>query len=87
MKVEKSNLYSRYKQDADACKNGYYGYELWLENKLMEVESELKKLRVTDVSGQSELLESFVKFVNERQFNQFQICLDEVELFLDSNCH
>ena len=50
-------------------------------------ESELKKLRVTDVSGQSKLLESFVKFVNERQFNQFQICLDEVELFLDSNCH
>jgi hypothetical protein len=51
-----------------------------------ERESELKKLRVTDVSGQSELLESFVKFVNERQFNKFQICLDEVELFLDSNC-
>ena len=50
-------------------------------------ESELKNFRVTDVSGRSELLESFVKFVNERQFNQFQICLDEVELFLDSNCH
>jgi hypothetical protein len=55
--------------------------------KLMEEyhESELKKLRVTDVSGRSELLESFVKFVNERQFNKFKISLDEVELFLDSN--
>jgi len=42
-------------------------------------------LRLFNVSGRSELLESFVKFVNERQFNQFQICLDEVELFLDSN--
>ena len=42
-------------------------------------------LRLFNVSGRSELLESFVKFVNERQFNQFQIWLDEVELFLDSN--
>ena len=50
METEESNLYSRYKQDADACKNGYYGYELWLENKLIEAESKLKKLRVTDVS-------------------------------------
>jgi hypothetical protein len=56
METEKNNLYSRYKQDADACKNGYYGYELWLENKLTEAESELKKLRVTDVSGRSEQL-------------------------------
>lgn len=46
----KSNLYSRYKQDADACKYGYYGYEYWLEKKLIEAESELKKLRVGDVS-------------------------------------
>lgn len=50
METEKRNLYSRYKQDADASKHGYYGYELWLEKKLIEAESELKKLRVADVS-------------------------------------
>ena len=48
MKEEKINLYSRYKKDLDACKNGYYGYELWLENKLIELESKIKKLQVSD---------------------------------------
>jgi hypothetical protein len=69
MGTEKSNLYSRYKQDANACKNGYYGYELWLENKLMEAESELKKLRVTDVSGRSELLPNSCECDNVETFN------------------
>jgi hypothetical protein len=48
--MEKSNLYSRYKKDVDAYKKGYYGYELWLENKLIEAESELKKLQVVNVT-------------------------------------
>jgi len=51
MEKEESNLYSRYQQDADAGKNGYYDYEWWLENKLTEAESELKKLRLADVSN------------------------------------
>jgi hypothetical protein len=51
METEKSNLYKRYKKDVSTYKKGYYDYELWLENKLIEAESELKKLRVTDVSG------------------------------------
>jgi hypothetical protein len=50
METEKSNLYKRYKKDVSTYKKGYYDYELWLENKLIEAESELKKLRVTDVS-------------------------------------
>jgi hypothetical protein len=50
MEREKDDLYRRYKKDVSAYKKGYYDYELWLENKLIEAESELKKLRVTDVS-------------------------------------
>ncbi len=49
------------------------------------VDEILIKLNQDDVSGRSEILRSFIKFVNERQFNKFQIYLDEVELFLDSN--
>lgn len=59
METEKSNLYSRYKQDAVACKHGYYGYEFWLEKKLIEVESELKKLRVDENLNISDVMFSF----------------------------
>lgn len=43
-------------------------------------------LDLFSVSQQRELLESFVEFVNERQFNKFTISKDEVNEFLDSNC-
>jgi hypothetical protein len=85
--ITKEEIHLRYRDDREAKKNGYYDYELWLEERLIEAHIELSKLHQPNVSGRSEQLESFVKFINERQFNKFQVSLDEVELFLDSNCH
>lgn len=85
METEKRNLYSRYKQDADASKHGYYGYELWLEKKLIEAESELKKLRVGDVSG---MLKSFVAYAKSRSISDININDDTIDYFIeDFNLH
>jgi len=47
----------------------------------------LRNCSTPNVIGQSELLEIFIDFINKRHFNSFRLTKDEVETFLDSNCH
>ncbi len=54
--MDRNNIAERYRKDRNAMKNGYYDYEEWLEERLIEAEAELKKLRVGDVVGQIEQL-------------------------------
>tara|TARA_R110000764_G_scaffold69414_2_gene143707 strand:- start:466 stop:705 length:240 start_codon:yes stop_codon:yes gene_type:complete len=56
--MDRNNIAERYRKDRNAMKNGYYDYEEWLEERLIEAEAELKKLRVGDVVGQSEQLKA-----------------------------
>ena len=61
--MDRNNIAERYRKDRNAMKNGYYDYEEWLEERLIEAEAELKKLRVGNVVGQSEQLPfDFVKW-------------------------
>ena len=47
----REEILGRYRDDRDTKKNGYYDYELWLEERLIEAHIELSKLHQPTVIG------------------------------------